>query len=521
MGDISSIAGNNNNEQYAYAHLTASGVIKASAGQLGGFIVASGTPTVALYDNATQSSSLVILNTMQVQAATPYPVPVGFNNGCFAFIVGTADITFFYRQIMLNKPKLMDWRSGGPVIGFNFLAGTLPSSITFTGAANSTFYNSSGLITANSTNTPRFDYNPTTLALNGMLIENAATNLVLQSQFSASWGNTSGTFVAANVTGPDGTTSAGTYTENTANAQHNIFTSSGITVTANTNYTASCFMKKGTRTTTGLVWSTAGQASGVRVNIDLNAGTVSAGTALGTGNVAATGIQSLPNGWYRVWITGKLDAASTSGFVTLEGQSPAGTTTYVGTSSTFFVYGAQLELDVYNKWTSYIPTTTTSLTRSADTAKVTSIPWYNANAGSMVAKYILQGQTSASNNGGISFNSGSNANFIELLASYFTADWQVIRTASAETSRLFTNTIPANGALVKLGGSWSTTSANGSQNGSSLGVNVAFSNIPTTVINELDLGKSQLSNAFLNGWIQSFSYWNYQLSQAQLNTLTT
>ena len=89
---------NNNspmNEQYQYTRLTASGVVKGAPGLLGGFIVASGTPTIQLYDNATTNSGTIILNTMQTTAATPYPVPVRFLNGCYAVITGTGDVTFF------------------------------------------------------------------------------------------------------------------------------------------------------------------------------------------------------------------------------------------------------------------------------------------------------------------------------------------------------------------------------------------------------------------------------------------
>lgn len=97
MADISVLAGSSNNEQYAYIRLTSSGAVKNGTGQLGGFLVASGNPTVQLNDFAGSASGTLIVNTMQVSAGTPYPVPIGFINGCFATLVGTGDITFFYR----------------------------------------------------------------------------------------------------------------------------------------------------------------------------------------------------------------------------------------------------------------------------------------------------------------------------------------------------------------------------------------------------------------------------------------
>jgi hypothetical protein len=85
----------NSNGQYQYQRLTASGLIKNGSGLLGGFIVASGSGSVTLYDNTTGAGTL-ILNTMVIADATPYPLPVLFTVGCYAVISGTVDITFFY-----------------------------------------------------------------------------------------------------------------------------------------------------------------------------------------------------------------------------------------------------------------------------------------------------------------------------------------------------------------------------------------------------------------------------------------
>ena len=58
-------------------------------------------------------------------------------------------------------------------------ADLLANKITFTRASTvATYINSSGYVaTASGTNIPRFDYDPTTLAAKGLLIEASATNL--------------------------------------------------------------------------------------------------------------------------------------------------------------------------------------------------------------------------------------------------------------------------------------------------------------------------------------------------------
>lgn len=71
--------------------------------------------------------------------------------------------------------------SGVPSLALNFLTGTLDSSITFTRASTATFIGSNGLIQAAAINEPRFDYDPSTLALNGLLMEEQRTNLFLNS----------------------------------------------------------------------------------------------------------------------------------------------------------------------------------------------------------------------------------------------------------------------------------------------------------------------------------------------------
>lgn len=85
---------------------------------------------------------------------------------------------------MLGLGLGVSYRGGGgfrPSLDLNFLNGALDSRFTFTRASTAWAYNSSGVLTSYATNTPRFDYDPVTLAPKGLLLEEARTNLFLNS----------------------------------------------------------------------------------------------------------------------------------------------------------------------------------------------------------------------------------------------------------------------------------------------------------------------------------------------------
>jgi len=69
-----------------------------------------------------------------------------------------------------------------PRMALDFTTAVLDPRVTFTRSGNTaTVTNSSGVIAAINADLPRFDFNPTTLACNGLLIEESRTNLLLNS----------------------------------------------------------------------------------------------------------------------------------------------------------------------------------------------------------------------------------------------------------------------------------------------------------------------------------------------------
>jgi hypothetical protein len=84
---------------------------------------------------------------------------------------------------LLPSTTLSSLRIGGrPALVLNFIGTTaLDSRIAFTRSTTGTFIGSNGLIQSAAINAPRFDYNPTTLAPLGLLMEEGRTNLFLNS----------------------------------------------------------------------------------------------------------------------------------------------------------------------------------------------------------------------------------------------------------------------------------------------------------------------------------------------------
>jgi hypothetical protein len=280
--------------------------------------------------------------------------------------------------------------SGLPTLYLDFLSSeSLDSRITASGGTGGTRVNSAGLIVPASA--PRFDYDPITLAARGLLIEEQRTNLLLRSaEFdNASWTKLNATATGGAATGPDGTASADSIAPTASTATHAALQTA--TVTASTTYTATVYMKAAGATHAQLVYDD-GASNGAFMNLNLSTGAITRGPeAAGTGTQVAGDVQSAGNGWYRVRVTAQhgsttarvavnplVSSASASGIF------PSITTT---TGDAVYLWGAQLEAGPFA--TSYIPTTTAQVTRTADSLVMTGAnfsSWFNAVQGTIYAE---------------------------------------------------------------------------------------------------------------------------------------
>lgn len=236
------------------------------------------------------------------------------------------------------------------------------ATISATVDAKGTFVGPGAYIQQATANQLRFDTDPLTLLCRGVLVEAQRTNLIAYSQQfeQGTWSKTglltTGSPAWVDVEGfsPAGAAQAEKLIPNTSSTSHFAALATNPTVTTNTAYTNSVFMKSSGYRWAGLSDNSTGQAV-----FDLLNGTVASADSGITGLTPV----SYGNGWWRVAIR-YTPSASPRGFG-IDVWSDASKTTFAGNgSSGVLVWGAQMEQG--SNPSSYIPTTTTSLTRSAD-----------------------------------------------------------------------------------------------------------------------------------------------------------
>ena len=266
-----------------------------------------------------------------------------------------------------------------PRLALDFTTGVLAPRVTVTRALNTaTRVNSSGFIEAVNANLPRFDYDPVTLAPKGLLIEETRSNSVTFSEDFSNviWSLTGATISADAAVSPSGVANADKLVEDTSTGQHRTFQS--FSATNGVAYTFTVYVKQAGRT---LVKLTSATGAIFEATYDINAGTVT-NTVSGSASISAAG-----NGWYRLIITATASATQSTN-LQIRLVDSGTNTSYTGDGiSGIYLWGAQVEAGAFA--TSYIPTTTTSLTRNADVVSMTGTnfsSWYNTSESTLLAE---------------------------------------------------------------------------------------------------------------------------------------
>lgn len=392
-----------------------------------------------------------------------------------------------------------------PSLSLNFLSGSLDSRIFFTRASTGTYFNSAGVLQTAAINAPRFDYNPSTLAAQGLLIEEARTNSLTYSEdyTQAAWIKVSSSITADAIVAPNGTLTGDKLVEDTANTQHNV--RQLATVADNTIVTATVYAKAAERSFIRLsIIAKSGSFPGQYFNI--SNGTLGIAVA----SPIAASITSVGNGWYRCSVTADVVTGGVAPGVQIWIASANGVVSYTGDgTSGLYIWGAQLETGAFP--TSYIPTTAAAATRAADGVFIgTLTPWYNQSEGTLFATVGYQ------RNGTVASFNDNTANNRWTTTFSATALGQALRN-TAGAGLLTTST--ANAAIVGATNKIALAISTGCSlvlNGGTVATNASYA-APT--VTQLQIG-NQLGAEYLNGYLRTLTYYPSRLSNAQLRALT-
>ena len=336
---------------------------------------------------------------------------------------------------------------------------------------------------------PRWDYDPVTHALRGVLIEEARTNFVLNSgdESNPSW-LVAGSVVAAPVAtanqtlAPDGTMTAARIVYPAVagtNALSVVY--QNIALAAGT-YAFSAYLK--------------GSVGGERVWLSA--------AGWGSGPVA-----TLTTQWQRfVFITAALPAATFGFQIGIDLRDGAQTST---PAQTIYVWGAQVEAGAFA--TSYIPTTAAAVTRAADSCVIPSanMGWF-VSSGSWFAEFIclnpappsqrVIGYPTANNRTQIYVNSANEA------ATFDGAS--LVITSNALTT----------GAVSKAASAWAPNVASVCLNGSTVASGAMTTGFSDAAAWGTGIMQYGVTPDGMTGYMRRMRYWPRVLTNTELQSVT-
>jgi hypothetical protein len=389
-----------------------------------------------------------------------------------------------------------------PKLALDFTAASLDSRVTFTRSGNTaTVVTSSGYVASINADLPRFDYDPVTKICKGLLIEEARTNLALESEaFNVSpWALTRATIGSTTEITPANSANAQKLTLNTSvSTTHYV----GQTITTTSVSVAFSIYAKAAELDGLYLWS---QSISGGVFFNLIAGTVGGAQAGASGQIFNAG-----NGWYRCVLFVTASSGTTTFRVYLANN---GVNSIVGDgTSGVYIWGAQLEAGAFA--TSYIPTEATAVTRNADVATMTGTDfsdWYSAGAGGLAA--LVFPSTVSGTRPAIQFDDNT-ADEIIALRGDTTNPELVIVEGGAGQAQIDAGTIAASTAY-NLTAAWATDDCAAAVNGNAA-VTDTTATIPT--VTQARLGSDGTN--YLNGHLQSIRYWPQRIIDAEVRAFS-
>ena len=392
-------------------------------------------------------------------------------------------------KILSNKSNIdLDYPICRPSLDLDFTQEVLDPRITFSRGSIGTRVNRNRLIETVSANQPRFDYDPVTGECKGLLIEETRTNLLTNSNTDVEFSNGArpNTWTSGQLA-PDGSSTAKLCVTNNRSFKEYISASVNNVVS-----TFSIYLKN--------------NGSIVTRTFDLR--DISSDTVRTTKTITIT-----PN-WQRFDITGTV-------------QSNGIRVEIIGGIFNIFAWGAQLEAGAFP--TSYIPTTASTVTRSADNAQMTGTnfsSWYNQSEGTLYSNISIIRNLTTDSTGSWSLDNSSYANGYTLSHTNTTSSRLSVRGPNTSSSGRSIGDV-TNVDITKFKNCCIilpsvTNRILSCSNGNFSGIEKSFSS--GVSLNRLNIGFNNIigtpANNYLNGTISRLTYYPRALKPNQLQFLT-
>ena len=387
---------------------------------------------------------------------------------------------------------------------------------TFTRASTATFVGSNGLIQSAAIDTPRFDHDPVTHDCKGLLIEEQRWNLTPNSQNPAGWTSGNGTVTdQGSIISPSGANDG--YLAGIGIADLN---STNTTSQPSAAYTASVFFKRDNTDWVRLQLAHVNNTN--TVNAWFNLATGALGTvSIGVGTLTFLSAQITPfgNNWYRCSVTATFPTAGTLALRVISTTANSSVSRVAG--SIYGVWGFQLEAGSFP--TSYIPTTTTALTRSADVCSITGgdfTSFWNQSAGTLVETF------EASPNTNTTYVSASNGSIVQN-SLHLDNDTGLMRavyySGSSNVATLNLGAIGTVGVVNSIATAYSVNDFSASRNGAAVVTDTSGA-VPAS-LTQINIGTDERpqtpTSFYSNRCIKSLRYFKKRLPDAKLQSLTT
>ena len=342
---------------------------------------------------------------------------------------------------------------------------------------------------------PRFDYNPVTLAPNGLLIEEQRVNLALQSALASGWTLSTVTRTVNATNAPDGTLTANLYSSTSADSS---VSQLGIAVSASTAYIFSIYLRADAATTVSIYVVDSGG---------------------GSGNTSA--VCNVTTQWQRFTVTRTTSVGTTSCSVQIGG---GGT---FSTGEAVYAWGAQLEVGSFA--TSYIPTVASTVTRTADIVTMTGTnfsSWYNQSEGTIIPQFVAT-TNGINSTGGSAFpfvyeidsSAASTSNHQLILSAGYGPGWNEGTSILGVSQVSFQDAMTLGNANVrKIAYAYRTNDFAGCANGGTVLTDTSGT-LPSP--DRIGIGNQNASGSnVFTGYIRTLTYYPSRLSDAQLRALT-